>query len=238
MKWPFLTILVAAFCLLPGSISAQREKREQVITLGTSQSMTELFGVVVQELVNTVSYKDAKMSAGLLLHYDRCLKARVSLGLGFSHQELKLTYGDTTFLPSGGYVANEYVDRIIRNNFGLRALYHLTPRFKDVDPYFGLRFSFTSWSQESSNPNITSGNWNFQDLFKSKRLKYQALFGFRYYPWKKFGFSTEFAIGPPYFLAVGMQWKWGKVRPNTINEDPNFVPKGGKKGDPDYIEQK
>ncbi|MCC7301016.1 MAG: hypothetical protein IT233_00085 [Bacteroidia bacterium] len=223
---------------LPFLAMGQRMKREQVFTFATSQSMTELFGTVIEELVNTVSYKDAKMSAGLVLQYDHCLRNRVSLGFGISHQALRLTYTDTTFYPNGTYIAQEYEDKVTRNNFGLRALYHLTPGFKDVDSYFGLRFSFTSWGQESSNPNITSGNWNFQDLFKSNRMKYQALFGFRYYPWKRFGFGTEFAVGPPYFLMVGMQWKWGKVRPNTVNEDPHFIPKGGKSPEPDYNEPK
>lgn len=226
-------LLIFLFCLSISGI-AQKEKRQQVFTFGTSQSMTELFGAVVQELVNTVSYKDAKMSGGLILQYDRCVKERVSLGFGYSHQELRLTYGDTTFYPNGTYVAQEYVDKVIRNNFGLRTLYHFTPRYKDIDTYFGLRFSFTSWDQQSTNPNITTGNWNFQDLFKSSRMKYQALFGFRYYPWKRYGFGAEFAIGPPYFLMVGMQWKWGKVRSNQVNSDLDVIPKGGKQVEPDF----
>ncbi len=215
--------------LLFQTSEAQRKRREQVLTFGTSQSATELFGAAVQELVNTVSYKDAKMSAGLLINYDHCLKNRVSLGIGFSQQQLKLTYTDTTFLPTGGYVADTYVDRITRINTGLRALYHFRKAPKNVDGYFGLRFSFTKWTQESSNPNVTAGTWNFDDLFGQGRMRYQALFGFRYYPWKKFGLNTEFAIGPPYFLLVGMNWKWGKDR-RTEEEKKKEKEKGKEKG--------
>jgi hypothetical protein len=133
----------------------------------------------------------------LIANYDYGIASKFSLGAAFSYQQMTLEYKDTD--TSNNQTFN-YKDKLSRTNVGLRPLFHFGEN-ENLDTYFGFRLSMTFWDHSSNNPRVTGSS---TDIWNSGKLRFQALFGARYFFNDFLGFNGEVAIGPPYYAAMGL----------------------------------
>ena len=209
MKKPLL-LLTLAFVLLAGlkPAAAQNMKGQSTVTGGVGFSLAGLlFRAIDNAADDAISNFEMKSTPGMLLHYDYGLADRFSIGAAFSYQQFKLVYTNMPYTTTAGYEDTaSWDDKVKRINFGIRPLFHFGNN-EDLDMYTGVRISMTQWSFSSSHPDPLYDDGDFYDSFNST-IRFQALFGLRYYFTPNIGFNTEFAIGTPYFLSLGANFRF------------------------------
>jgi hypothetical protein len=99
-------------------------------------------------------------------------------------------------------ISHNYSYNITRQNAGLRALFHFGDN-DDMDTYAGARFGYSFWSYKTDADHAL--DWGKM----TSRLWPQAIFGMRYFFTPNIGFNAEFAVGPPYYMMVGLNARFG-----------------------------
>ena len=102
-----------------------------------------------------------------------------------------------------GILSGRIDSKLTRVNCAFRALFHYANSGK-YDLYSGFRLGYTKWKLSAE----------YSELFKAQEFKYGTvapqviLFGFRGYFTDHFGAGGELCIGPPYFLAASVNYRF------------------------------
>lgn len=137
--------------------------------------------------------------------YDYGIAESFSIGAAFSYQSW--TFGYNEYTKDSVTYKGDFKDRASRINFGIRPLFHFGSN-ENLDTYVGARLSFTQWSYISDSQNDKSES----DIFGANPIKFQALFGMRYFANDFIGFNMEFAVGPTYFAMFGLNLRFGGMK--------------------------
>lgn len=204
-------IIAAALMLLAGIIApkqaaAQKYQGQSVVTGGVGFSVVGLFFGLVETSLDAGTDIRTTKTPVLIGAYDYGISDRFSVGVAYSYQGLTLKY-DNYIDMNGNTVIGSFTDRLTRQNFGIRPLFHFGDN-DDLDIYAGLRLSFMRWSYTTDRPDLTS-SFATEILGGVSPVKVQGLFGMRYFFTENIGFNTELAIGPSYFAMIGVNARFG-----------------------------
>ncbi|TND10341.1 MAG: hypothetical protein FD123_589 [Bacteroidetes bacterium] len=206
-KLPVITVALVVATLAtfsPRNAMAQKFQGQSVVTAGAGYSLAGILMGVVTDAVNATDASSTKtpVIAGM---YDFGISDRFSVGAAYTYQGLTVKYSSYTD-PNGNVITGNFTDRLTRQNFGVRALFHFGDN-DDLDTYAGARFGYTMWNYSSSAPN----GYDNSDILSGfgSPIKPQALFGMRYFFTDNIGANAEFAIGPTYFMLFGINARFG-----------------------------
>ncbi len=200
-----LLLFVSALLLCSSNVlKAQKQQGEFVVTAGAAQSLSGILFTAIKDGINYSGDSKSTTIPNLILHGDYGLSDVFSLGLGYSYQSLQVSYRQYTDDDSVTYSGN-FEDRFTRQNVGLRTLFHFGEN-PNLDLYAGARTSFTFWNHTTNRQN---GNTVEFGKVLNNRMRFQALFGMRYYFSDLLGVNLEFSIGAPYFIMGGINLKFG-----------------------------
>ncbi len=211
MKKLSIVLLSAALCfamLKPQAAMAQKEKGQSVVTVGAGASLVGILFKAITTPVNS-SGGSAKFSStpAILAMYDFGVTDRFSIGAAFSYQSFTGTFTDWAYDNSlGGVSVATFKDRVTRLNYAVRPLFHLGNN-DDMDMYIGPRIGMTQWTFSSNNPDPYYDSGDFYDGFTS-RIRVQVLYGIRYFFNEHIGLNGEIAIGTPYYMMGGINFKF------------------------------
>ncbi|MEO6883355.1 MAG: outer membrane beta-barrel protein [Bacteroidia bacterium] len=202
----FIGVAIACFSLFGSQkANAQKEAGQSVVTVGAGQSLVGSLFTIASSNGNS----NLSSTPAILAMYDYGISDKFSLGGAFSYQSFSSSYTNSsyTYTNSNGQTVYEssWSDKITRMNYAVRALFHFGEN-KDFDPYFGVRLGFTNWSASTTNtdPNYNNYGVGIKTLFAP-----QVLFGVRYFFTPLIGVNAEAAIGSPYFIAGGVNFRFG-----------------------------
>jgi hypothetical protein len=201
-----IALMLLAGIITPQQVSAQKYQGQSVVTGGVGFSVVGLFFGLIENGLDAGTEIRSTRTPVLIGAYDYGISDRFSVGIAYSYQSLTLKYENYTDL-NGNLVVGSFTDRLTRQNFGLRPLFHFGDN-DDLDIYAGLRLSLMRWSYSSDRPDI-SDNFATNILGGISPVKVQGLFGMRYFFTENIGFNTELAIGPSYFAMVGINARFG-----------------------------
>lgn len=197
----FAALLLGVFAL-PQQAAAQKYQGQVNITAAGSFSLTGLVLSAFTDAVGKGTNVNTRSTPGLNGMVDVGLTDHFSLGAAYYYQNFHGEF--SSYTDTAGYVHNgDYYFGVTRQNIGLRALFHFGDN-DDLDTYFGARVGYTIWSYRT---NAVASGLN-KDSARS-RLWPQALFGVRYYFTPNIGVNAELAVGPPYYLSLGFNFRFG-----------------------------
>ncbi|MGQ0828541.1 MAG: hypothetical protein ACT4ON_09120 [Bacteroidota bacterium] len=207
LSWMIISVIIL---LNPTTVTAQKKPGESVITAGAGLSM---IGIASSIVVNNLVDEELKVSPTFSGHYDIGLTDFFSLGVAATYQRFKLSYTQDVYNSSGFERVGHYQDKLIRTNYGVRAMFHFAKNEK-IDMYAGPRIGYTIWKKSTSNPDTTyiienNNPWALR-LSTASNIGYtaQALFGMRFFFNEYVGINYEVSIGAPTFLTVGINGKF------------------------------
>lgn len=152
--------------------------------------------------------------------FDYGLNEYFSIGAGISYQSIKVNYDLYSSTNSAGVrVTQNFYDKYNRTNIGLRLLYHTfyNDYEEDVDIYGGTRLSYTFWDVLPGTPSGFAER-DISTLGSNSRLKVQAIVGGRYFITDNLGLNGEIAVGPTYFVNLGLSYRISVVVPGKKYE--------------------
>jgi hypothetical protein len=199
-------LMLLAGIIVPKQAAAQKYQGQSVVTGGVGFSVVGLFFGLVETGLDAGTEIRTTKTPVLIGAYDYGVSDRFSVGVAYSYQGLTLKY-DNYIDANGNTVLGNFTDRLTRQNFGLRPLFHFGDN-DDFDIYAGLRLSFMRWSYTTDRPDLAS-NFATEILGGASPVKVQGLFGMRYFFTENIGFNTELAIGPSYFAMIGVNARFG-----------------------------
>jgi len=206
-----ITVAAAALMLAvitPTQVQAQKYLGQTVV--GTNAAFS-LVGGLMRGVFNVtdrnITGLDSKVTPGMSFSTDVGLSPRFSLGGAYFLQVATMNWDSYT--DTAGVVHNngDYYFRASRHNFGIRALFHFGDE-DDFDPYFGVRIGMARWTT-SSNVEGYQDMGLFDATFFRARVLPQVLFGVRYFFLPFLGVNAEIAVGFPYYLSTGINFRFG-----------------------------
>lgn len=187
-----IIIAFAALLLTSTSVFAQDYKSTVTADAGFS-----LVGSVIRIVVNVDTIGGYSSIPVMQLSYDYMITDFLSAGAAGSYQQYK--FSDNT----GKIVLK-------RMNFALRALFHYGKSDK-LDMYSGIRLGMTNWGfsydVDSGDPTLAAleGSDSLTGIHFSPQL---VAFGIRGYFTDNIGANIEFAVGAPYFMMGGINYRF------------------------------
>lgn len=207
-KFLSIAAVVFAFAVVtPTQVAAQKYAGQTVIGVNGAFSLVGLVMTSTFNVADRINGLSTSVTPGLSGSVDFGITDRFSLGVAHFYQSANAkwtSYTDTANVLQTG----DWNYRLTRQNTALRMLFHLSDN-DDLDPYFGIRLGYSYWSQSTNVPDASS----FLNLgvFKSKFWP-QALFGVRYFFIPALGVNAELALGFPYYLSVGVNFRFGGLK--------------------------
>ncbi len=211
MSKKLLTVAVAAILLTvmtPTQVQAQKYLGQTVV--GTNAAFS-LVGGALRGIFNVADANiegfTTKVTPGMAFSTDVGLSPRFSMGGAYFLQVATMNWDSYT--DTNGVVHNngDYYFRASRHNFGIRALFHFGDE-DDFDPYFGVRIGMARWTTSSNVPDYEDLGIFDATFFRSRVLP-QVLFGVRYFFLPFLGVNAEIAVGFPYYLSTGINFRFG-----------------------------
>lgn len=187
-----ITITVLAIFIVASSAFAQDYKSTVSADAGIS-----LIGRVISLVVNVDTIGGYSTIPVMQLSYDYMITDFLSAGAAGSYQQYK--FSDNT----GKIVLK-------RMNFALRALFHYGKSDK-LDMYSGIRLGMTNWGLDYD---VSTGDPTLEALQSSNSLTgfhfspQLVAFGVRGYFTDNIGANLEFAIGAPYYMMGGVNYRF------------------------------
>jgi len=187
-----ITITVLAIFIVASGAFAQDYKSTVSADAGIS-----LVGRVISLVVNIDTLDGYSTIPVMQLTYDYMVTDFLSAGAAGSYQQYK--FSDT----NGNII-------IKRMNFALRALFHYGNSDK-LDMYSGIRLGMTNWGFDYDVP---TGDPTLEALQGSNSLTgfhfspQLVAFGVRGYFTDNIGANLEFAIGAPYYMMGGVNFRF------------------------------
>jgi opacity protein-like surface antigen len=208
-----LTVAAAVFLLTaitPTQAVAQKYLGQTVVGTNIGFSlvgalMSGAFNVTDRAIVGL----STRVTPGMSGTVDVGLSDRFSVGGAYFIQVATAnwsSYQDTNGVTHTG----DFYFRATRNNFGLRALFHFGDN-DDFDPYFGVRIGMARWTFKS-NVDGYEGLGLFDDTVFRNRVLPQVCFGVRYFFLPFLGVNAEIAVGFPYYLSTGINFRFGGLK--------------------------
>ncbi len=201
-------VAAAIFALIaaPKNANAQKYQGQMVATGAVGYSVAGILLNVVSDGLNAVDVKSTKTPV-IIGGFDFGVSDRFSVGAVYTYQGLTAKYSSFTD-TSGVTVVGNFKDVMSRQSIGLRPLFHFGDN-DDVDVYAGARFSYVWWNYSSSRTDVDVTN-----LFEGfgSPVKFQAIFGARYFFMPNLGLGMEFAVGPTYYMNIGLHGRFGGMK--------------------------
>lgn len=195
---------------MPVKNYAQNKSGTSVVTLGAGTSMVGLIFKAFQNSINSLpqSSVELKSTPALLATYDYALADKFSLGVAFSYQSFSAQINGYEYINSmGDTISNaSFKNTTTRINYAIRPLFHMGSS-EDMDVYMGARIGFTKWNTKTDNLDPyydPAADWDFL----TNRVRTQVLFGLRYFFSDYIGVNGEIAIGTPYYMMAGLNFKF------------------------------
>jgi opacity protein-like surface antigen len=205
MKKIKILVVAASLTLIgliaPQQAAAQKYQGQMNFTVGGAFSLTGLVGSAVTDAIQAGNGR-ATSTPGMAGMFDFGVSDRFSLGAAYNFQQFGVKFSSYTD-NNGNVVNGDFKYTLTRQNIGARALFHFGDN-DDLDIYAGARFGYTIWTTNTNAPNLTLTDKTFKS-----RLWPQALFGMRYYFTENIGINAEFAVGPPYYMMIGINARFG-----------------------------
>ena len=187
-----LIITVAAILFASTNSYAQDYKSTVSADAGIS-----LVGRLISLVVNVDTVGGYSSVPVMQFSYDYMITDFLSAGVAGSYQQYK-------FSDNSGKIV------LKRMNFALRALFHYGKSDK-LDMYSGVRLGMTNWGFDydvpESDPTLDAlqGSTNLTGFHFSPQL---VAFGIRGYFTDNIGANLEFAIGAPYYMMGGVNYRF------------------------------
>jgi len=203
MKFYFAAAVIVAMVAMPKTAKAQKYQGQMVATGAVGYSVAGLLLTAISDGLNAVDVNSSKTPV-IIGGFDYGVSDRFSLGAVFTYQGLTAKY-NSFYNDSNILVAGDFKDRLTRQSIGLRPLFHFGDN-DDLDIYAGARFSYVWWNYSSSRSDV---DWtNLFERFGSP-VKFQGIFGARYFFVENLGMGMEFAVGPTYYMSIGLHGRFG-----------------------------
>ncbi len=156
-----------------------------------------LVGRLISLVVNIDTISGYSSVPVMQLSYDYMITDFLSAGAAGSYQQYKFSDNDGEII-------------LKRTNFALRALFHYGKSDK-LDMYSGIRLGMTNWGLDydvqTNDPTLKAleGSNNLTGFHFSPQL---VAFGIRGYFTDNIGANMEFAIGAPYYMMGGINYRF------------------------------
>jgi opacity protein-like surface antigen len=202
-----LAIALAVFT--PTQVAAQKYLGQTVIGTNAGFSLVGALLTTTFNAADRVEGLDARVTPGISSTVDVGLAPRFSMGGAYFFQSASADW--TQYTDTAGVVhTGEYNMRLTRHNFGIRALFHFGDN-DDFDPYFGVRIGMSKWTYTSNVDGADDLGLFDETVFRNRVLP-QALFGVRYFFLPFLGVNAEIAVGFPYYLSTGINFRFGGLK--------------------------
>lgn len=204
----FVFLFSILLTISPNKSFSQTEKGQVVLTGGAGTSLVGLLFNAITNPANKVQGEvEFKSTPALLGMIDYGIAKRFSLGFAFSYQSFSGTYSNYSYTNSNGIrVIGTFKDKLTRMNYAIRPLFHLGNN-EELDLYIGPRIGFTKWDYTTNNADPYY-NGDYDGGAFSDRVRVQVLFGVRYFFNEHIGINGELAIGTPYYMMGGINFKF------------------------------
>ncbi len=198
------TAVMAVCVALPKNAEAQKFQGQIVPFGAAGYSVAGIMFTLISDGLNAVDVKSSKTPV-IIGGLDYGVSDRFSIGGVYTYQGLTAKYNAYTVDSTGLTVTGDFKDVLSRQSIGLRPLFHFGDN-DDLDVYGGARFSYVWWNYSSSRTDV---DWtNIFEGFGSP-IKFQAVFGARYFFSEPVGIGMEFAFGPTYYMNIGLHARFG-----------------------------
>ncbi len=190
---------------------AQQDARQNylsTVSLQTGLSWTGIFARLADHF-NVVANISTRATPMLAISYDYHLTPRISIGgsiarQSFSIQYLNYTYEDST----GNKKTDDFQTDLLRMHFSIRGLFYYI-RSPDRELYSGIRLGVKNWSFDTNAVNPAYRIADYINYALGTTPSFQlVLVGFRSYFTEHIGGNLEAAIGAPYFVSLGLVYRW------------------------------
>jgi hypothetical protein len=209
MKKISLSLLLAVVALFSGINNAKAQNETGQVSVSAGVGFSVLFGVInIAENQATDEGITHSTLPALNMNIDYGISPKFSLGLGVGYQSTTINYTNYEATTSSGYDSlYNFGVTISRLNIGLRPIYHFGKNDK-LDIYTGGRIGLSIWSisTTASVPGY-SGPFQYSGVLPS----FQYLFGMKAYFTPSFGAHFEVAIGTPYLIEAGLNYRFGGI---------------------------
>jgi hypothetical protein len=187
---------------------AQRDAGEKVFGLHLGGSLTGVFinasGSNMKDSGSVSSFSQNSRPM-IALTFDAGLSERWSLGILIANQSFSGTFFDYTYTRLDGTAVTETVTyKMNRNNISFAPKFHYNLKSDKLDMYLGLRFGFVFWNNDFK---TTQSDFNPFGLVFGRPNLGLVPFGMRFYANENFGGTFELALGAPYIISIGAQYK-------------------------------
>ena len=144
MKW-IIPVLITVVLLFNHEQSlAQREKGEQILTVGVGLSIWNLFAGVAN-LDDSINASSTPTFYGA---YDYGITKQFSVGGSLSYNSFAFSNPYYSYINSGGNIVREAISVVYRRvNLALRPLYHWGKN-EDFEWFAGMRLGYSFWTAE------------------------------------------------------------------------------------------
>lgn len=205
----FVAAIATGLCLVkPQTGYAQNEQGKSVVTAGAGYSLVGALFKSVDNAIGSNGTVDLKSTPVICGMYDYALADHFSIGAAFSYQSFTAVYTNAEYTNSQGFtVTGSWKDRVTRMNYAIRPLFHFGDN-ESFDHYAGVRLGFTNWGFTSDNPDPYYNTTDFYPSGFKNRLRVQTLYGMRYFFTDNIGVNLELAIGSPYYMMGGVNFKF------------------------------
>jgi hypothetical protein len=202
-----LAAAIVIALIIPGKAQAQTAKGQVVVGTNGAFSLVGTAMTLAFKGIGNIDGLTTHTTPGLSGTVDYGISRRFSLGVATFYQSASAKWNVYSDSSSGTniYYNGDYHARVTRMNTGIRALFHFG-NSDDFDPYFGFRVGVSYWNITSNVANIDALG-NFKHF--STTVWPQAIFGVRYFFTPNIGVNGEFALGFPYFMSLGVNFRFG-----------------------------
>jgi hypothetical protein len=215
-------------CLFISQLSfAQNMDYRNTFTLSSGRSLFSSIRGTAKSNSDTLSFTDGRVRALPTLQgtWDFALTDWFSLGLGASYNQATVSFNDVTIKKISTTSIGSASAKIARTSFALRGLFHYGKGKFDL--YSGGRLGIGIWYGSIG---ATVNDALFTDLlstigigdnFVTRRINGTRLrggyvlpqvqfipFGMRYYVTDNIGVNGELAIGAPYYISLGANYRF------------------------------
>lgn len=211
MKRAFISLFFIAVFLAGSNAKAQYGSDGQIIA-GVNVGAS-LIGVLFSSIsfADTDYWKSTNIPT-LQINADYRMLDWLSIGGAFSYASTKVDYFDPNLAPiPDDDKLSDFKLNMNRFNVAVRTLAYFG-NHEMIDLYSGVRIGANIWDVNSSSkdPDLKNGldplNGSFQGSFLGLQL---ILLGGTIYPVEAIGINFEFAVGQPYYAALGLRYRIG-----------------------------
>jgi hypothetical protein len=201
-----LTVAVAAVLftvLTPQKANAQKYLGQTVVGANAGFSLVGAGFRAVFIAADQIVGLNTSVTPGISTSVDVGLSNRFSMGVAVFYQQANARFSSYIDPTDSVRYTGDFYFKAKRQNYAVRALFHFGDS-DDFDPYFGIRLGMARWSFSDNLPTPFID----RDFFR-KRVLPQALFGVRYFFLPFLGVNAEIAVGFPYYLSTGINFRFG-----------------------------